>query len=704
MRSLALFAPSLLLCACLTRPPGRDQDGDGYPIPDDCDDSEGAIHPGADEIWYDGVDGDCAGDDDYDQDHDGYPSDQHGGRDCDDLDKEVHPEAVEQWYDGEDQDCSGGSDYDKDGDGYDHEGHGGDDCHDGDPDINPGAVEIWYDGVDQDCNGSNDYDQDGDGYDHEGHGGDDCDDSDDFVHPDAYELMDGIDQDCDQLIDEVPWGGGPTAVDEFHQGLGGEPSTFDGLGTAVCPRPLDAVGMGNLGGSSLDPSQLVHDGYPDLLISAPLNGLLTSAVTADSAVYLVPGGSARDLELLDVAERTVLRLEPTDPDVFFGSSLAWLPSLDADSTPEIAVGATAWSDFGSRLGMAFVFTSEDWDWASITTTEGGSSIRRMDTDGATVTFMAETAGDGLGDVASLGDFDQSGGGDLALTAPYAGADGVTEPGVIAVFMAPALAVSPGTVLSLGDHDLSIRGNDDNEHVGLAQPVMAYLNGDGLADLVVSAPRTATGHGRVAAMLGGGSPTGDLAIDELDLQIIGSANSLELGSTLSAGGDLDGDGHDDLAMLAHSAAGEPVVVVIDGGKWVAEADTNVGITTLLRVDGATDSTLLSRLGIELGGDFNGDGRPDLVVASPAGETSTGGGHVSIFWGRTDLGGTVSVADAGSRIVGPGTSWLGYAAVLASDLDTDGFDELLLGAPGSDPATVPGIHRPGALFVLDPLQSW
>ena len=48
-----------------------DDDQDGYAENDDCDDNDGAVYPGAPEAWYDGVDGDCAGDDDFDQDKDG---------------------------------------------------------------------------------------------------------------------------------------------------------------------------------------------------------------------------------------------------------------------------------------------------------------------------------------------------------------------------------------------------------------------------------------------------------------------------------------------------------------------------------------------------------------------------------------------------------------------------------------------------------
>ncbi|MCB9798073.1 MAG: choice-of-anchor D domain-containing protein, partial [Alphaproteobacteria bacterium] len=48
-----------------------DGDGDGYGPDVDCDDDNPDAYPGAEDTWYDGVDADCAGDDDYDADADG---------------------------------------------------------------------------------------------------------------------------------------------------------------------------------------------------------------------------------------------------------------------------------------------------------------------------------------------------------------------------------------------------------------------------------------------------------------------------------------------------------------------------------------------------------------------------------------------------------------------------------------------------------
>jgi hypothetical protein len=88
-----------------------DDDSDGYAIVDgDCDDTDASINPGATEVWYDGVDQNCDGASDYDQDGDTFDSDTYKGDDCDDLDPAVNPAQSEVWGDGIDQDCDGVAD------------------------------------------------------------------------------------------------------------------------------------------------------------------------------------------------------------------------------------------------------------------------------------------------------------------------------------------------------------------------------------------------------------------------------------------------------------------------------------------------------------------------------------------------------------------------------------------------------------------
>ena len=176
-----------------------DDDADGYTADVDCDDDDASVNPGADEIWYDGIDQDCD-DNDGDQDGDGFEAEDVGGDDCDDTDASTNPDGTEVWYDGVDQDCDG-NDSDFDGDGYESTEVGGDDCDDSDASINPGAEETHYNGIDENCV-SDEYDADGDGFDHDSYGGTDCDDADPLVNPAASETWyDGDDDDCDGLSD-----------------------------------------------------------------------------------------------------------------------------------------------------------------------------------------------------------------------------------------------------------------------------------------------------------------------------------------------------------------------------------------------------------------------------------------------------------------------------------------------------------------------
>ncbi len=179
----------------------------------DCDDADGDINPNAVDTWYDGVDSNCQGDDDYDQDGDGYQAlgEIDGGDDCDDTVAEVNPAATDTWYDGVDSDCDGADDYDQDGDGAPHESINSDpdtslhvpeeelDCNDEASGINPSAEEVWYDGVDKDCDGADDYDQDGDGSQFGlGLEVEDCDDENPDSAPGNLEVLnDTVDRDCD---------------------------------------------------------------------------------------------------------------------------------------------------------------------------------------------------------------------------------------------------------------------------------------------------------------------------------------------------------------------------------------------------------------------------------------------------------------------------------------------------------------------------
>jgi hypothetical protein len=109
----------LLLSACLSTDREvqdllaelADQDGDGFAAiedgGEDCDDNDVRIFPGAHDEWYDGIDSDCADNDDFDADSDGFQASHWDGDDCNDQNADIHPEASELCLDEIDNDCDG---------------------------------------------------------------------------------------------------------------------------------------------------------------------------------------------------------------------------------------------------------------------------------------------------------------------------------------------------------------------------------------------------------------------------------------------------------------------------------------------------------------------------------------------------------------------------------------------------------------------
>jgi len=84
-----------------------DGDGDGWFEDQDCDDTDPLVHPGVEDVPYDGIDQDCDGGDLCDVDGDGFDDPLCGGDDCDDGAPEVYPGATEQINSSTDEDCDG---------------------------------------------------------------------------------------------------------------------------------------------------------------------------------------------------------------------------------------------------------------------------------------------------------------------------------------------------------------------------------------------------------------------------------------------------------------------------------------------------------------------------------------------------------------------------------------------------------------------
>ena len=395
------------------------------------------VYPGADDIWYDGVDQDCAGDDDFDQDRDGAATDtlpdRDGitGTDCDDADSDVGPGALETWYDGVDQTCDG-NDGDQDRDGYwdlDYESRVTDsggtplsipsgfegDCDDSDSSTWPGAPE-YCDTVDSDCDGDLEDDDavdtstwyadfDGDGWGDSATSqvacvqptgfisdGTDCDDGDAAVNPGAIEICDGLDDDCDGLFDHDD----PDVTDAV---LWFPDSDVDGYGDLGVTGALYCMGA-EPSGWTVDATDC-DDGDP---AQHPGASEYCNAEDDDC------DGSIDEDDALDV--------------------LSWYADVDRDGYGDPAVLDV---DCAQPLGFVAAELATDCDDSNPTTnpgaTEGVADGVDSDCDGLELCYE-DADGDGYGSASTVGssDLSCSGAGESSSATDCDDAESTTYPG------------------------------------------------------------------------------------------------------------------------------------------------------------------------------------------------------------------------------------------------------------------------------------
>lgn len=228
------------------------------------------------------------------------------------------------------------------------------------------------------------------------------------------------------------------------------------------------------------------------------------------------------------------------------------------------------------------------------------------------------------------------------------------------------AVSGQTALSeaptriLGDIDAPI---DVVGHVG-------DIDGDGRAELVVGAPRAVADDWDTSGLFAvfPSSLEGEAGILSAPVLVRGTDFSEHLGTSF-AGADLDGDGHRELAVGAPGSALVHLWFSPVSGGTSGSADISV----------YWDKGDFGR-SVANAGDFNGDGREDLV-ASATYAAGTGGstnccGHVGII-----RGGEPGQLWVDPEILGDETdAHFGLGLAGGGDFDGDGLDDIAAGAPG------------------------
>ena len=402
---------------------------------------------------------------------------------------------------------------------------------------------------------------------------------------------------------------------------------------------------------------------------------------SDISVSILIDFPASSLALDQLDGSNGQRLIGIDQNDSSGYAVSGIGDLNGDGYEDIIIGAAA-ADFGwfADTGESYVVfgKAEGWD---------GSDTLSSLVDGSSAFGIVGIDGNDLSgySVSGAGDLDADGFGDLIIGAPSANS-GAGESYII-------FGKKSGWSVLLSLDDLSdgvrVDGASSGNNSGSWLSSAGDVNGDGYGDLLIGAA------GSTNSYLLLGRSRNDWPVS-ISLATLDSSSVIQLAGThydqvVSSVGDLNGDGYGDLVVGSsqsspawNDAVGSSYLLF---GKPRGWSDT-VDLTALsgsdgFRLDGINDGDG-SGGSVSSAGDFNGDGYSDLIIG--AADAGDGAGQSYLIFGGSfgwppAIGLSALNGANGFRIDGV-TAGDRAGAVVSSvgDVNGDGYDDLLIGAPG------------------------
>jgi FG-GAP repeat protein len=172
---------------------------------------------------------------------------------------------------------------------------------------------------------------------------------------------------------------------------------------------------------------------------------------------------------------------------------------------------------------------------------------------------------------------------------------------------------------------------------------------------------------IALFIAAHSPTAASVVSRLLTHPSGADGDV-FGSSVASAGDVNSDGYDDIVIGAFrypAGAGYGEAYLFFGGPAIDE----VADLVLSPPSGGTGQFGFS---VASAGDFNSDGYVDIIVGARGAAPS---GKAFIYYGGPSLDATPDLTLIGETTA----SWFGNSVAPAGDVNGDGFDDVIVGAP-------------------------